>query len=678
MSLFDQSEKERILQLRATLHHHNHLYYVESRPEISDREFDRLLAELAELESHHPELFDANSPTQRVGSDLSHKFQQVPHRYAMLSLGNTYNRGDVEAFYRRIEEGLGGEPFEICCELKFDGLGISLIYEKGRLVRAVTRGDGTLGDDVTANVRTIRSIPLVLPEGAGWPDEFEIRGEILMPWERFEQLNKARELRELPLFANPRNAASGTLKSQNSAVVAERGLDARLYYLLGENIPAESHFANLEMARRWGFKVSEAMKRVAGLDAVFDYIDYWQEQRKNLPVATDGIVLKVDSIRQQKALGFTAKSPRWAIAYKYPPERALTRLVEVTYHVGRTGAVTPVANMEPIQLSGTMVRRASLHNQDIIAGLDLHIGDMVYVEKAGEIIPQIVGVAKELRDEKLGPKVKFIDHCPDCGAPLVRYEGEAATYCPDATGCPQQIKGRIEHFISRDAMNISSLGPESVDEMFERGLLHDAADLYRLGIKDLSGAYGTRERSAQNIIKAIDRSREAGFDRVVFALGIRFVGKVAAKSLAAHFKTIERLRQASAEELLSVEGIGAIIAGAVAEYFANPRNLDFVARLQAAGVNMAMPETETLSDCLSGQTVVVSGTFTQHSRDEYKKLIEAHGGKNVTSISSKTSFILAGANMGPSKLEKAQKLGVKIMSETDFLTLIDKTAGSET
>ncbi len=677
MSLFDQSERDRILQLRSILHRHNHLYYVESRPEISDREFDGLLAELAELESRHPELFDANSPTQRVGSDLSHKFGQVAHRYPMLSLGNTYNRGDVEAFYRRIEEGLGGEPFEICCELKFDGLGISLVYENGRLVRAVTRGDGVVGDDVTANVRTIRSIPLVLPEGAGWPDSFEIRGEILMPWERFEQLNKARELRELPLFANPRNAASGTLKSQNSAVVAERGLDARLYYLLGENIPAESHFDNLEMVRRWGFKVSESMKRVSGLEAVFAYIDHWQEERKNLPVATDGIVLKVDSLRQQRVLGFTAKSPRWAIAYKYPAERALTRLVEVTYHVGRTGAVTPVANMEPVQLSGTVVRRASLHNQDIIAGLDLHLGDMVYVEKAGEIIPQIVGVATELRDGNLGDKVKFIDHCPDCGAPLVRYEGEAATYCPDATGCPQQIKGRIEHFISRDAMNISSLGPESVDEMFERGLLHDAADLYRLGVQDLSGAYGTRERLARNIVNAIARSREAGFDRVVFALGIRFVGKVAAKSLATHFKTIERLREASAEELLTVEGIGAIIAASVVEYFANPRNLDFVARLQAAGVNMAMPETETLSNRLEGQTVVVSGTFTSHSRDEYKKIIEAHGGKNVTSISGKTSFILAGANMGPSKLEKARKLGVQIMSEDEFLTLIGESQGSD-
>ena len=670
MSLFDQSEQERILELRKTLHRHNYLYYVESAPEISDREFDRLLAELAELESHHPELYDANSPTQRVGSDLSHKFEQVPHRYPMLSLGNTYNRADVEGFYRRVEEGLGGEPFEICCELKYDGLGISLVYEKGRLVRAVTRGDGVSGDDVTANVRTIKSIPLVLPEGAGWPESFEIRGEILMPWERFEQLNKARELRELPLFANPRNAASGTLKSQNSAVVAERGLDARLYYLLGEDIPAVSHYDNLEMARRWGFKVSAAMQRVSGLEAVFAYIDHWQEERKNLPVATDGIVLKVDSLSQQRRLGFTAKSPRWAIAYKYPAERALTRLVEVTYHVGRTGAVTPVANMEPVQLAGTVVRRASLHNQDIIEKLDLHIGDMVYVEKAGEIIPQIVGVAIEQRSGALGLKVKFIDHCPDCGAPLVRYEGEAATYCPNSTGCPQQIKGRIEHFISRDAMNISSLGPETVDEMFERGILHDAADLYRLGVQDLSGAYGTRERLAQNIVKAIARSRDAGFDRVVFALGIRFVGKVAAKSLATHFKTIDRLRSASKEELLSVEGVGEIIAGAVIEYFSNPRNLDFVTRLEAAGVNMAMPETQIVSQRLSGQSIVISGTFTHHSRDEYKALIEAHGGKNVSSISAKTSFILAGENMGPSKLEKAGRLGVRLMNEDEFLALI--------
>lgn len=670
MSIFDQTEQERILELRKVLHRHNYLYYVESAPEISDREFDRLLAELAELESHHPELYDANSPTQRVGSDLSHKFEQVPHRYPMLSLGNTYNRADVEGFYRRVEEGLGGEPFEICCELKYDGLGISLVYEKGRLVRAVTRGDGVSGDDVTANVRTIKSIPLVLPEEAGWPESFEIRGEILMPWERFEQLNKARELRELPLFANPRNAASGTLKSQNSAVVAERGLDARLYYLLGEDIPAVSHYNNLEMARRWGFKVSPAMQRVSGLEAVFAYIDHWQEERKKLPVATDGIVLKVDSLSQQRRLGFTAKSPRWAIAYKYPAERALTRLVEVTYHVGRTGAVTPVANMEPVQLAGTVVRRASLHNQDIIEKLDLHLGDMVYVEKAGEIIPQIVGVATEHRIGALGLKVKFIDHCPDCGAPLVRYEGEAATYCPNATGCPQQIKGRIEHFISRDAMNISSLGPETVDEMFERGILHDAADLYRLGVQDLSGAYGTRERLAQNIVKAIARSRDAGFDRVVFALGIRFVGKVAAKSLATQFKTIDRLRCATKEELLSVEGVGEIIAGAVIEYFSNPRNLDFVTRLEAAGVNMAMPETQTVSQRLSGQSIVISGTFTHHSRDEYKALIEAHGGKNVSSISAKTSFILAGENMGPSKLEKAGRLGVRLMNEDEFLALI--------
>ena len=684
---------DRIDQLRAALHHHNYLYYVENRPEITDREFDELMHELQALEAAHPERYDPNSPTQRVGSDLNQTFEQVEHERPMLSLGNTYNRDDVREFYERVQAGLDGEPFAICCELKFDGLSISLHYEDGALVRALTRGDGVRGDDVTANVRTIRSIPLQLPAGGDWPRRFEIRGEVLMPWSSFDRLNQEREAREEPLFANPRNAASGTLKSKDSRVVAARGLDAYLYYLLGDELPGDTHYANLMKARSWGFKVSEGMRLVTSLEEIYAFLDYWDEARKELPVATDGVVLKVDSLRQQELLGYTAKSPRWAIAYKFQAERALTRLNEVTFQVGRTGAVTPVANMEPVLLAGTMVKRASLHNEDIIRQLDLHLGDRVYVEKAGEIIPQIVGVDKEQRDAHLGAPVEFVHECPECGTPLVRYEGEAATYCPN-DACPPQRKGRIEHFIARDAMNIKSLGPEVVDKYYENGLVRDVTDLYRLQLTEWDGhwflsrgtftpptlgealetqapAMPVTKVATQKIVKAIEDSKSVPFDRLLFALGIRFVGKVAAKALAAQFKTLAALRVASFDELTAVEGIGDTIAGSVRAYFANPDNERIVDTLAEFGLQMALPETIQAGTQLEGRSIVISGTFTHHSREEYKEMIEAHGGKNVSSISKKTSFVLAGANMGPSKLEKAEKLGVPLLREDEFLALLD-------
>ena len=684
---------DRIDQLRAALHHHNYLYYVENHPEITDREFDELMHELQALEAAHPERYDPNSPTQRVGSDLNQTFEQVEHERPMLSLGNTYNRDDVREFYERVQAGLDGEPFAICCELKFDGLSISLHYEDGALVRALTRGDGVRGDDVTANVRTIRSIPLQLPAGGDWPRRFEIRGEVLMPWSSFDRLNQEREAREEPLFANPRNAASGTLKSKDSRVVAARGLDAYLYYLLGDELPGDTHYANLMKARSWGFKVSEGMRLITSLEEIYAFLDYWDEARKELPVATDGVVLKVDSLRQQELLGYTAKSPRWAIAYKFQAERALTRLNEVTFQVGRTGAVTPVANMEPVLLAGTMVKRASLHNEDIIRQLDLHLGDRVYVEKAGEIIPQIVGVDKEQRDAHLGAPVEFVHECPECGTPLVRYEGEAATYCPN-DACPPQRKGRIEHFIARDAMNIKSLGPEVVDKYYENGLVRDVTDLYRLQLTEWDGhwflsrgtftpptlgealetqapAMPVTKVATQKIVKAIEDSKSVPFDRLLFALGIRFVGKVAAKALAAQFKTLAALRVASFDELTAVEGIGDIIAGSVRAYFANPDNEHIVDTLAEFGLQTALPETIQAGTQLEGRSIVISGTFTHHSREEYKEMIEAHGGKNVSSISKKTSFVLAGANMGPSKLEKAEKLGVPLLREDEFLALLD-------
>ena len=664
--------KDEIRQLRDELHRHNYNYYVLNAPEISDREFDEMMARLQQLEQEHPEFQDPNSPTQRVGSDLNHDFVQVAHRYPMLSLSNTYNQQEVAAFYERVSEGLKGEPFEICCELKYDGLSISLIYEEGRLVRAVTRGDGVQGDDVTDNVRTIRCIPLQLQPG-DYPASFEIRGEILMPWSSFEALNQEREAREEPLFANPRNAASGTLKSKNSATVAQRKLDCFLYYLLGEEIPSDSHYENLERARRWGFKVSDAIRKVSILQEIYDFIDYWDTERKNLPVATDGIVLKVDSLRQQRTLGYTAKSPRWAIAYKFQAERAYTRLNAVTFQVGRTGAVTPVANMDPVQLAGTVVKRATLHNADIIKQLDLHLGDMVYVEKGGEIIPKIVGVDYEARSFMASPEVRFVTHCPECGTPLVRYEGEAAWYCPNQTSCPPQIKGRIEHFISRKAMNIDSLGPETVDEYFERGLIHDVADLYDLRVEQINGEDGGREKSARKIIRSIQESASVPFERVVYALGIRFVGEIAAKTLARNFKSMDNLAAATLDDLMKVNGVGQVIAQSVVSFFADEKNVRLIERLRAHGVQMALSEEELTahSDVLAGQSIVISGVFTQHSRDEYKAMIERHGGKNVGSISAKTSFILAGANMGPAKLEKAQKLGIRILSEEEFLLLIE-------
>ena len=663
-------ERQRIEQLRKELHEHNYRYYVLNAPVIGDEEFDMLMHELQDLEARHPEMADANSPTQRVGSDISTEFRQVAHRYPMLSLANTYSEEDIRQWYESVSKGLAGEKFEVCCEMKYDGLSISLTYVDGRLEQAVTRGDGVQGDDVTRNVKTIRSIPLILP-GQGYPHEFEIRGEILMPWESFERLNAEREKAEEPLFANPRNAASGTLKSLDSKVVAERQLDAYLYYLLGEQLPAEGHYENLQAARSWGFKISEGMKKASTVEEILDYIDYWDHERKNLPVATDGIVLKVNSLRQQRALGFTAKSPRWAIAYKFKAERECTRLLEVTYQVGRTGAVTPVANMEPVQLAGTTVRRATLNNEDFIRNFDLHLGDYVYVEKGGEIIPKIVGVDIDRRPIIAQP-VQFIRHCPECGTRLVRYEGGAAWYCPNDSGCPPQIKGRIEHFIARKAMNIDSLGPETIDEYYRRGIIKNVADLYDIEVQQINGD-GSRTKSAQRIVNGIQKSKEVPFERVVFALGIRFVGETSARLLARHFKTMDALMAAGLAELQEVEGIGEVMAASIIRYFHDEQNLRIIERLRGYGLQFALSAEQTMaaSDKLKGQSVVISGVFQHHSRDEYKLIIEQNGGKNVGSISSKTSFILAGDNMGPSKLEKAKRLGIRIMSEAEFLEMVN-------
>lgn len=664
------NDKERILALRKQLNEHNYKYYVLNESDITDFEFDALMRQLQQLEALHPELADPNSPTQRVGSDLNQEFKQVAHRYPMLSLANTYNQEEVRDWYQSVQRGLQGEPFEVCCEMKYDGLSISLTYVDGQLVRGVTRGDGIHGDDVTANVKTIRCIPLVLP-GTGYPHEFEIRGEILMPWKVFERLNAEREAAEEPLFANPRNAASGTLKSQNSRLVASRQLDSYLYYLLGDTLPTDGHYENLQEAARWGFKISQGMKKVKTLEEIFAYIDYWDTERKNLPVATDGIVLKVNSLRQQQRLGYTAKSPRWAIAYKFKAERALTRLDEVTYQVGRTGAITPVANMQPVQLAGTTVRRATLNNEDFIRSLDLHIADYVYVEKGGEIIPKIVGVEVDKRPADAKP-VTFITHCPECGAQLVRYPGEAAHYCPNDAACPPQIKGRIEHFIARRAMNIDSLGPETVDEYFRRGLIHNIADLYDIKVTDIC-AGGNKQRSALKIVKAIEASKQVPFERVVFALGIRFVGETSARLIARRMGNIDALMNASLSTLMQIDGVGEVIANSILSYFRNPTNREIVERLRACGLQMSIVSDEAApaSNVLEGKSIVISGVFQHHSRDEYKALIERHGGKNVGSISGKTSFILAGENMGPSKLEKAEKLGVAIVDEDTFLKMIE-------
>lgn len=663
-------EKQRILQLRQELHEHNHKYYVLNQPSISDQEFDFMMHELQELEARHPEMADPDSPTQRVGSDISTEFKQVAHKYPMLSLANTYNEQDVADFYNSVSKGLNGEDFEICCEMKYDGLSISLTYVDGRLTQAVTRGDGVHGDDVTANVRTIRSIPLVLKDG-DWPREFEIRGEILMPWQSFERLNAEREAAEEPLFANPRNAASGTLKSLNPAVAAKRKLDAYLYYLLGDGIEGDGHYENLMRAKAWGFKISDGMRKVKTLQEIYNFINYWDTERKNLPVATDGIVLKVNSLRQQRALGYTAKSPRWAIAYKFKAERECTRLREVTYQVGRTGQITPVANMEPVQLAGTTVRRATLNNEDFIRSLDLHEGDYVYVEKGGEIIPKIVGVDTERREASARP-VEFITRCPECGSELVRYEGEAAHYCPNDAGCPPQIKGRIEHFISRRAMNIDSLGPETIDEYYRRGLIHNIADLYDIRVEQINGD-GSRQKSAQKVVDGIEASKQVPFERVVFALGIRFVGETSARLLARNFKDIDHLAAATLQELTDIDGVGEVIAKSVITYFHNPINMEIVNRLRAYGLQMSLSEEQmqAASTKLAGKSIVISGVFTHHSRDEYKRIIEQNGGKNVGSISGKTSFILAGDNMGPAKLQKAEKLGVPIVDEETFLEMIE-------
>lgn len=661
------TETERIYILREQLHEHNHRYYVLNQPIVSDQEFDLMMHELQDLEARHPELYDANSPTMRVGSDITKEFQQVAHRYPMLSLANTYSEVDVEEWYNQVSRGLEGEEFEVCCEMKYDGLSISLTYEHGRLVRAVTRGDGVRGDDVTANVRTIRSIPLVLQPDLGYPDVFEIRGEILMPWQSFNRLNEEREeIGEQP-FANPRNAASGTLKSQDSRVVAERGLDAYLYYLLGEEVNIEGHYEALQAAKAWGFKVSEGVRKVRSLAEIYEFINYWDTARKALPVATDGIVLKVNSLRQQRHLGFTAKSPRWAIAYKYRAERVCTKLLEVTYQVGRTGAVTPVANMETVQLAGTRVHRATLNNADFISAFNLHEGDWLYVEKGGEIIPKIVGVDESRRSPD-ARKVQFITHCPECGTELRRMDGEAVTYCPNDTGCPPQIKGRIEHFIARKAMNIDSLGPETVDAYYEDGIIHDIADLYAITVEQINGE-GAREKSARKIVDAIEQSKNVPFERVVFALGIRMVGETTAKLLARRFRNIDNLRQATVEQLMEVDGVGEVIAVNVVSYFRDEKNIRIVDRLIDYGLQMSIAKEQEArkGNELEGMNVVISGVFAHHSRDEYKLMIEQHGGKNVSSISGKTTFVLAGDNMGPSKLQKAQKLGVKIVSEEEFL-----------
>ena len=661
--------KDKIKALREALEQHKYNYYVLSAPTISDREFDEMMKELQVLEESHPEYADPHSPTQRVGSDLSKEFEQVVHKYPMLSLGNTYSEDEVKDFYERIARDLN-EPFEIVAELKYDGTSISLTYEDGRLVRAVTRGDGTRGDDVTANVKTIRSVPLKLM-GDRYPATFEIRGEILLPWAEFDRLNKEREEQEEPLFANPRNAASGTLKQQNPAVVAARKLDAYFYYLLGEELPAETHFDNLEAARSWGFKIPNVIRVCNSLEDIYDYIAYWDVERKNLPVATDGIVLKVNSLRQQRNLGFTAKSPRWAIAYKFQAERAVTRLNSVSFQVGRTGAVTPVANLEPVLLAGTTVKRASLHNADIIEGLDLHLGDKVFVEKGGEIIPKIVGVDVEARGLLVGDKVRFIRSCPECGTPLMRPEGEAAHYCPNEAGCPPQIKGKIEHFVTRRAMNIN-MGPETVEDLYEAGYIKDTADLYTLEIADLLRLERWADKSARNLMASLEESKQVPFERVLYGLGIRFVGETVAKRLVSAFHSMEQLEQASFEDLTAVDEIGERIARSIIAYFADERNRTLVNRLKEYGLQMSVPEEKLAnrSEKLKGLSIVISGTFAKHSRDEYKAMIEQHGGKNSGSVSGKTDYILAGDNMGPAKLEKAAKLGVKIINEDEFLNMI--------
>jgi DNA ligase (NAD+) len=666
--------QQRLLELRDTLNRHNYNYYVLNAPEISDKEFDMLMKELEALEKEFPEMADPYSPTQRVGSDLTAGFEQTTHIYPMLSLSNTYSIEEVDDWFSRVRSGLGGDGFEIVGEMKYDGTSISMIYEHGRLVRAVTRGDGERGDIVTENIKTIRSIPLQL-QGSGWPDMFEIRGEILMPWKEFERLNKEREFNEEPLFANPRNAASGTLKTLDSREVARRGLDAYFYYLLGPELPYDNHYDNMMAARSWGFKVSDIMTVLHSLEAVDEFINYWDTARRELPVATDGLVFKVNSLRQQLNLGYTAKSPRWAIAYKFAAERACTKLRYVSFEVGRMGIITPVANLEPVLLSGTIVKRASLHNEDIIRSLDIHDGDMLYVEKGGEIIPKITGVEESGRQPG-AKEIEFVSHCPVCGSPLVRVEGEASWQCPNKFGCPPQIAGRVEHFVGRKMMNIDGIGEETADQLFATGLVRNIADLYDLTLEKLQTLEGFGPRSAQKVMDGLEASRSVPFDRVIFALSIPFVGDTVAKKLAKAFPDIDRLMAASPAELAATKDIGPKIAESVTEYFANPINREIVERLRQAGLQMAMPEesTEGQTDLLQGKTFVISGTFTHHSREEYKDIIERNGGKNASSISKKTDYVFAGDNMGPAKREKAASLGIPIIDEATFLAMLSPNA----
>ncbi len=671
------SPRQRILDLREQLNRHNHNYYVLNAPEISDREFDMLMKELEALEKEYPDMDDPYSPTHRVGSDLAEGFEQAAHIHPMLSLANTYSIDEVDEWFGRVRSGLGGEQFDVVGEMKYDGTSISLIYEHGRLVRAVTRGDGEKGDVVTDNIRTIRSIPLQL-QGSGWPDMFEIRGEILMPWKEFERLNKEREFNEEPLFANPRNAASGTLKTLDSREVARRGLDAYFYYLLGPELPANNHYDNMMAARSWGFKVSEIMTLLHSLEEVDSFINRWAEERRELPVATDGLVFKVNSLRQQLNLGFTAKSPRWAIAYKFPAERACTKLRYVSFEVGRMGIITPVANLKPVLLSGTVVKRASLHNEDIVRQLDIHEGDMLYVEKGGEIIPKITGVDENGRQPGAKP-IEFVSHCPACGSRLIRVEGEASWQCPNKFGCPPQIAGRVEHFVGRKMMNIDGIGEETAQQLFATGLVKNIADLYDLTRDQLLTLDGFGPRSAERVLDGLEASKQMPFDRVIYALSIPFVGDTVAKKVAKAFPDIDRLMAASAAELAAVKDIGPRIAESIVEYFANPLNRSIVERLRQAGLQMSLPEEsdEGRSDRLAGKTIVISGVFQHHSRDEYKEMIERAGGKNASSISKKTDFVLAGDNMGPSKREKANSLGVPLMSEDEFLALMGEAEPTE-
>ena len=671
MDLFseiEEPEREELRALRKELEEQNYKYYVLNTPTMSDQEFDLKMHRLQDLEALFPDMYDPKSPTQHVGSDLVKKgFETVKHKYPMLSLANSYSREEIEDWVRKLPSGV-----EIVCELKYDGLSISLWYEHGILVKALTRGDGQQGDNVIDNIKTIPSIPWRI-ERSDIPDFFELRGEVLLPWERFEALNKEREEQEEPLFANPRNAASGTLKLQDPREVARRGLDAYLYYMLGENLPGKTHFERLDTARQWGFHISDAIKVCHNVDEVMNYIAYWDTERKNLPVATDGIVLKVNNLAQQEELGYTAKTPRWAIAYKFPAEKQLTLLKEITYQVGRTGVVTPVANLEPVQLSGTVVQRATLHNEDFIKSLDIRPGDQVWVEKGGEIIPKIVGRADRTDEGISGLVVSgFPTTCPECGASLVRVEGEAAWRCPNEAGCPPQIKGKIEHFVSRKAMNIDGLGQETIDLFYQKGLLHNIADIYDLKLEDIAAQERLGEKSAQNILDGIEASKQVPWSRVLFALGIRMVGETTAKKIARKYNTIDALQWATAEQLCAIEDVGPQIAENIVKYFEDIRNLEILSRLREAGLQMeGEPEAAPDSDKLAGLSIVISGTFTHHSRDEYKAMIEANGGKNVGSVSKKTSFILAGDNMGPEKRKKAEDLGIRLLSEDEFLGMIE-------